>query len=159
MKPRDTGLLVGPQDGTAFQLGTDFVLIKVRARQTSGQYALLDWTVGPQATGVGHRHQDFEETFYLLEGELDVEVGQEARRVGPGSLVRIPAGVRHAYSNPHPSPARMLVTLLPGGMEECFERFGVTWDPQSGLRTPALIDLEHYTRVAREEHHTEYEFD
>jgi quercetin dioxygenase-like cupin family protein len=159
MNTNDSPLLVDPQDGAAFQLATDFVIIKVRARQTQGQYALMDWMVGPQAGSVGHRHEKFEETFYLLEGELDIEVGNEARRVGPGALVRIPAGVRHAYSNPHASPARMLVTLFPGGMEECFEQFGVAWKPQAGLRPPVALDLENYVRVAREQHHTEYEFD
>jgi quercetin dioxygenase-like cupin family protein len=159
MEINDPSLLVSPQDGSAFQLATDFVVIKVRASQTQGRYALLDWTVGPQAGSVGHRHEEFEETFYLLEGELDIEVGNEAQRIGPGALVRIPAGVRHAYSNPHAAPARMLVTLLPGGMEECFEQFGVAWHPPSGLHPPVPLDLANYIRVAREQHHTEYEFD
>lgn len=159
MNTNDSTLLVGPQDGSAFQLATDFVVIKVRASQTQGQYAFLDWTVGPKAGSVGHRHEKFEETFYLLAGELDIEVGNEVRRVGPGALVRIPTGVRHAYSNPHATPTRMLVTLLPGGMEECFEQFGVAWSPESGLQPPAPLDLDNYTRVAREQHHTEYEFD
>ena len=159
METHDSSLLVRPQDGTAFQLATDFVVIKVRSRQTQGQYALLDWTVGPQAGSVGHQHEKFEETFYLLEGELDIEVGNEAQRVGPGALVRIPAGIRHAYANPHASPVRMLVTLVPGGMEECFEQFGVAWDRRAGLRAPVPLDLENYIRVAREQHHTEYEFD
>ena len=159
MSPGDSKLIVEQQDGSTFQIGTDLVVIKVRASQTGGQYSLMDWVVGPKASAVGHIHHNFEETFYLLEGELDIEVGNEAKRLGPGSLIRIPAGVRHAYTNPHEQPARMLVTNLPGGMEECFERFGVPRDPREGLQSPVPVDLENYIQVARDEHHTEYEFD
>jgi hypothetical protein len=38
MDTKASSLLVGPQHGTAFQLATDFVVIKVRASQTQGQY-------------------------------------------------------------------------------------------------------------------------
>ncbi len=159
MNTEDSKLLVEPQDGSAFQLGGDLVVIKVRASQTGGQYALMDWLVGPKSSAVGHVHQDFEETFYLLEGELDIEVRDEAKRLGPGSLVRIPAGVRHAYTNPHDEPARMLVTNMPGGMEECFERFGIAKNPGDSLQDAPPFDLENFVKVARDKHHTEYEFD
>ena len=42
-----------------------------------------------------HYHADTEEIYYLLEGEGEMEVDGERRRVGPGDAVLIPPGARH----------------------------------------------------------------
>jgi mannose-6-phosphate isomerase-like protein (cupin superfamily) len=43
-----------------------------------------------------HKH-GWDETFYILTGELDISVGDETRRLGPGSVAHVPAGVMHWF--------------------------------------------------------------
>lgn len=43
-----------------------------------------------------HKH-GWDETFYILAGELDISAGGQTRRLGPGSVVHVPAGVMHWF--------------------------------------------------------------
>ncbi len=45
-----------------------------------------------------HLHS-FEESFYVLEGELSVLVGESAHSIGPGHYGLIPTGTRHGFRN------------------------------------------------------------
>ena len=57
-----------------------------------------------------HVHEDAEQTFYMVEGRLDVDDGAGTRVViGAGEALRIPAGVPHATTNPSEAKARYLV--------------------------------------------------
>ena len=80
-----------------------------------------------------------EEIFYILEGELDLLAfeprtrasgdwtgwesadGAKVARGGPGSLMFVPAGCPHAFTNPGTAPARMLFLVTPSGHEEYLE--------------------------------------
>jgi quercetin dioxygenase-like cupin family protein len=43
-----------------------------------------------------HAH-DWNETFYVVSGELDIGAGEAVRRLGPGSVAHVPAGVTHWF--------------------------------------------------------------
>ena len=43
-----------------------------------------------------HKHE-WDETFYIVAGELDICAGGETRRLGPGSVAHVPAGVLHWF--------------------------------------------------------------
>jgi quercetin dioxygenase-like cupin family protein len=63
------------------------------------------------ATGVSpplHSH-DFDETFYVLEGELIFQLRDEYFTVGAGQLAFAPRGVPHTYANLSGAPAHQLV--------------------------------------------------
>ena len=42
-----------------------------------------------------HRHDDFDQIATIVSGEAVYHIGESAHRVGPGSLLLIPAGVEH----------------------------------------------------------------
>lgn len=54
-----------------------------------------------------HTHP-IEEAFVVLAGRLELLLGNESLVAAAGSVVRIPAGVAHAFRNPSPEPARVL---------------------------------------------------
>jgi mannose-6-phosphate isomerase-like protein (cupin superfamily) len=58
-----------------------------------------------------HVHRRHVESFYVLEGELEVTVGARELRAGPGAWVQIPAGEPHAVSG---ASARVLDVHTPG---------------------------------------------
>ncbi len=96
--------------------------IRVRSEDTDGSFGLIEQVVPPGFPGPSlHVHPDFAETFYVLEGELAVRVGDEAHDAGPGTVAVVPRGTPHTFANPSDRPARMLILVTPGGFERYFE--------------------------------------
>jgi mannose-6-phosphate isomerase-like protein (cupin superfamily) len=56
--------------------------------------------------------------FYVLEGEGDVEIGDEIRRVGKDTLIESPAKIPHRLMNPTESDFRFLVVKVPKPTEK-----------------------------------------
>jgi mannose-6-phosphate isomerase-like protein (cupin superfamily) len=59
-----------------------------------------------------HLHA-FEESFYVLEGELSVLIGDAVHAVGPGHFGLIPTGARHGFRNRGQPPARWVEMQAP----------------------------------------------
>jgi len=66
----------------------------------------------PGAGAPLHIHAGADEILIVLEGELDVRLGEERRLVGPDHAICIPAGTPHAFTATGPGVTRML-TFLP----------------------------------------------
>ena len=62
-----------------------------------------------------------EETFYVLEGECEWQVGDQLVHAKVGTYVFIPPGVPHNIANASDMPARMIMTVSPPGHEQYFE--------------------------------------
>ena len=64
-----------------------------------------------------HVHNRHTDAFYVIEGELTLEVGRESESitVSPGGLVAVPPGVAHAFRNDGDRPARWLTIHAPDG--------------------------------------------
>jgi glyoxylate utilization-related uncharacterized protein len=73
-----------------------------------------------------HTHHREDECFYLLEGELEIEIGGRKVAICPGDFVHAPRGFPHTYRNTGSTHAKMIVTFTPAGMEGWFEK---TLDP------------------------------
>jgi mannose-6-phosphate isomerase-like protein (cupin superfamily) len=56
-----------------------------------------------------HRHDD--EAWYVLEGILRVQVGEDEVEAHAGSAVFVPRGTPHTYWNPGPGPVRYLLVM------------------------------------------------
>ena len=44
-------------------------------------------------------HHDEHEAFYVLEGEIEFQVGETKSIGGPGTFVAAPPGVQHTFTN------------------------------------------------------------
>ncbi len=60
-----------------------------------------------------HAHYDDDEAWYVLEGALAFQLGEQVIEAPAGAAVFAPRGLPHTYWNPHPSPARYLIILTP----------------------------------------------
>jgi quercetin dioxygenase-like cupin family protein len=58
-----------------------------------------------------HLHREIAESLYVLDGRLDLQVGDDRRIAVPGTFVSIPAGVPHTMSVAGTEPVRMLMVL------------------------------------------------
>ena len=71
-----------------------------------------------------HRH-DFEESFTVLEGEIEATFRGERSTVQAGQTIHIPANAPHQFRNSSQHPARLLCICAPAGQEEFFMEVGV----------------------------------
>jgi quercetin dioxygenase-like cupin family protein len=83
--------------------------------------SMFDWTIPPRFSTGLHVHRVQEETFYVLEGECEWQVGDERIQAKPGTFVFLPPGVQHDIMNVTDAPARVLMTVSPPGHEHYFE--------------------------------------
>jgi mannose-6-phosphate isomerase-like protein (cupin superfamily) len=123
VKVESEGLLVGPDEGKILQnpIGGRMV-VKVGEGDTGGSYSVHDNVIPAGSPGpLPHLHRDHEETFYVLEGELTVRIGERRITAPVGSFVLIPRGVAHQPSNPGTEQTRVLLIFSPAGMEHFFE--------------------------------------
>ena len=91
---------------------------KVAAGQTGGAYSLFERSVPAGGGDPPHIQHREDECLYVVEGELDFLVGEEVVAAQAGSLVFVPRGTVHAFTNTGKTPARILDVTTPGGTHE-----------------------------------------
>lgn len=95
--------------------------ILISGEQTNGTFAVIEMSVPPGAGPVPHSHPDFEESFYVLEGEVTFKSEAGEYRAGKGAFVSIPkGGVVHHFKNKSDQPAKLLCTVIPAGLDAFF---------------------------------------
>ena len=113
----DGDITLGPGEGKAIPVPSH--LIKATKDDTRGAYSLLEVNVrggGPPQ----HIHKAEEEAFYVLEGEVNIKIGEQTISGTVGSFVVIPRGIVHTFRNVGPTPAKLLVIFSPPGFEQFF---------------------------------------
>src|SRR6202795_4842129 len=76
----------------------DTYTILLKGKETAGRFCLIDMYVPPGGGPPPHRH-DFEETFVMLEGELDVTFRGSKSVARAGDTVNVPANAPHQFHN------------------------------------------------------------
>jgi quercetin dioxygenase-like cupin family protein len=71
--------------------------------------------VEPGAGAPTHFHNSADEVIVVLEGTLEMWIGDERRLVGANHTVALPAGVPHGFVAVGPGPARILAFLPQSG--------------------------------------------
>jgi quercetin dioxygenase-like cupin family protein len=102
----------------------DTYTILLTGDDTAGRFCLIDMHVPPGGGPPPHRH-DFEETFVMLEGELDVTFRGSKMVARAGDTVNIPANSPHQFHNSSQRAVRMLCLCSPAGQEKFFLEVGV----------------------------------
>ena len=106
--------------------------------ETGGAFFMAEALVLPGGGPPPHIHSREDESFYLLEGTLTVQVGDETLPASPGDFVYLPRGIVHSFRNTGKENARMLVTATPAGLEKYFEEI---FDPAvEGAEPPLLTE-------------------
>ena len=102
----------------------DTYTITVTGEQTGGRFCVIDMHVPPGGGPPPHRH-DFEETFILLEGEMEATFRGKKSTVRTGDTVNIPANAPHQFHNASATAVRMLCICSPAGQDRFFMEVGV----------------------------------
>jgi quercetin dioxygenase-like cupin family protein len=103
----------------------DTYTVLLAGKDTAGRYCLIDMHIPPGGGPPPHRH-DFEESFVLLDGEVEATFRGVKSIVKAGETIHIPANAPHKFRNVSGQPARLLCICSPAGQEEFFAEVGVS---------------------------------
>ena len=115
--------------------------------KAQGESCFCFETFDPPGTFVPlHIHPKQDEFIYVLEGTLDLQLGDQKVKAVQGDLVRMPMAIPHAYYNNSEAPARAVFWVSPGGrLKELFDRLHDLTDIQEAIRISALHDVDFVT--------------
>lgn len=123
LKP--TPITVNPTGGEILSVAGGNYRILVSGKQTNGAFAAIEMLVPPQNGPGPHSHADFYESFYVVDGEVNVYSEAGSYTAKKGSFVVVPkGGVVHYFKNVSDKTAQLLCTVVPAGLEEFFEEIG-----------------------------------
>ena len=130
-------MTVDPQGGEYLSVVGDTYRVLMGGKQTGGAFAAIDMLIPPGGGPPPHRH-DFEESFTVLEGEIEATFRGEKTTVSAGQTISIPANAPHSFTNASGSAARLLCLCAPAGQEEFFAQLGVALPTRRS--TPPKLD-------------------
>lgn len=108
-------------EGTSFSLAGGNYRIIISGAQTKGEFSVIEMTVPPNAGPNPHSHENINESFYVLEGEITFQTERGKIRAKKGTYVNIPlGGLIHSFKNTSSETAILLCTVTPAGLEDCF---------------------------------------
>ena len=111
----------------------DTYTITVTGEDTAGRFSVIDMHIPPGGGPPPHRH-DFEETFILLDGEMEATFRGRKVTVKAGDTATIPANAPHQFKNVSSEAVRLICICSPAGQEKFFMEVGV---PVATRTTPA----------------------
>jgi quercetin dioxygenase-like cupin family protein len=91
--------------------------------ETGGPFGLTLVTQRHGSASPMHVHTREAEAFYLLDGNLTYQAGDETYQLAPESFIYLPPGVRHAFRVTS-SMAKFLVINAPGGLIDIYDEVG-----------------------------------
>jgi quercetin dioxygenase-like cupin family protein len=98
------------------------IRICLRGEDSDDAFSLVDEMIPPGYGPPLHVHPSFAEGFYVLQGELTFQLGDDVVTGAAGSWIYIPKDTAHTFANLSRHPARALLICSPAGFERNFER-------------------------------------
>lgn len=113
-------------------------LVNARATTdgTQGRFELLEYTAREGDAAPVHAHANESESFYVLQGQVTMLVGEDEVQTTAGSFTFIPPGERHAFRVDSPT-AKFLQFMTSGGILPFFEEIG---EPATSATLPRSSD-------------------
>ena len=110
---------LGPDDGEALWFNGALGLMRATAKQTDGRFAAFELRPRKGFAAPLHSHQNEDEFFLVLSGEVRLQHGDEIVEGKPGSFLYTPKGIGHSF-HVDSDEARVLLFFGPAGVEGFF---------------------------------------
>ena len=107
--------------------------VLLRSEETGGHMSVIEIVLPPRSAGPPLHTHDFDEAFYMLDGELIFQVEDELMTKREGELAFAPRNVAHALANHSDADARYLLICTPAGFER---HWGRTAAASQGVEPP-----------------------
>ena len=118
---RQKSKIIKNKEGKILNVLGDNQNIKLSGVDTNGQYTLIEQFNEP---GVGippHIHENEDEVFHVLEGQVEISIADKTTILKAGDLIFCPKGVPHSWKVIGEDKARAMLSIFPAGLEGMFE--------------------------------------
>lgn len=95
--------------------------IKLTGEDTNGKFTLIEQNNEP---GIGippHIHENEDEVFQVLKGQVEMTIGDKKTTLNAGDLIFCPKGVPHSWKVVGDEKARAMLSIFPSGLEGMFK--------------------------------------
>ncbi len=113
--------IVKNHEGYKLNVMGDNQVIKLSAKDTNGQFTLIEQNNNPEIGIPPHVHENEDEVFQVLEGQVEMSVGDKMTTLNAGDLIFCPKGVPHSWKVVGKEKARAILSIFPAGLEGMFE--------------------------------------
>ena len=138
-----------PSEGPTISVVGDIYRFLATGKETNGKYAQWEAIVPPGGGPPPHVHSREEEGFYVLEGEITFQIGDESLVANAGTFANMPVGTPHSFKNESDKPAKMLISVAPAGLEQMFFEVGQPFDGGTTTASPPTkYDIEKFLEIA-----------
>ena len=108
---------------------------KITSHDTAGKWSLLEYIMPAKYTSLPlHFHKSLHEVVYVLAGLVTFHLGDEVFMAETDSLVYVPKGMLHTFSNDQDKPARFLMFNTPSGFEDYFKELAAMVQSDPSLK-------------------------
>ena len=121
---------------------------KTDGAHVAGAYSLMEEEFWGESTPL-HAHPGAEESFYVLEGSVELWVEGTTTEASSGAFIVVPRNVPHALRRLSAQPVRMLTIVSPPGFERIFAAVAAIGEDELLADPDRLVTLaaEHGTEV------------
>ena len=140
--PGSEPLIRNADTAPAYWLMDVLWMVLADGRDTGGRFSMMEQLL-PKGSGPGpHKHTWSDETFYMLDGEITLLVGDEIRTARKGDFIMVPRNTRHAF-RVNSETARFLNGYTPASMEALIVELATptterTLPPKGVVAPPAM---------------------
>jgi quercetin dioxygenase-like cupin family protein len=131
------GYALGSDEGEAVWFNGGLVLLKATGAQTGGSFGAIELRARKGFASPLHVHQNDDEIFVVLSGDVRFQLGEVVTEATGGALVYGPRDVGHAF-RVDSTEARLLLIFGPAGTEGFFREAG---KPAPSVQLPPMDEV------------------
>lgn len=108
-------------EGKSMNVIGDHQTVKLSGKDTNGQFVLIEEENEPGTAIPLHVHDNEDEVFKVLEGQMELTVGDKTTILNAGDLAFGPRGIPHTWKIVGDKKAKVTLSVFPAGIEHMFE--------------------------------------
>lgn len=127
-----------PDGGDVLNIAGGEFIHKVKSADTNNVFSVIEIHTPPGESVAAHVHENEDEIVYVLEGEIEVSLGDQTMLAVPGVMALLPRGIPHGFTNVGDTPSVVLDTILPGQFDNYFVEMAALYN--NGEPTQEEVD-------------------
>lgn len=116
--------IVRSNEGKLVNVLGDRQIFKLTGKDTNNLFTLIEEENKPGTAIPLHVHENEDEVFKVIEGEMELTIGDKTTILKAGDLAFGPRGVPHSWKIIGKSKAKVILSVFPAGIEFMFEELG-----------------------------------
>ena len=136
-------VIMQPGTGEELRAFGNILHVLLNSEQTGGTIAVMLETTPPGGGPPTHFHNNEDEIFLVIDGQISYFAEGQWTEVGVGGVVYLPTGVIHSYRNIGSSPSRHWIITIPAGFEKFFARCAEEFAKAGGPDMDRINTISH----------------